>query len=140
MAVSTYDPAQISVIVGGKILSGFADDTFVTVSRNNDMWVMKTGADGSTTRVKTNDKSGMIVVTLQQASPSNDDLSALLAADELSNTGVVPVFVRDASGRSLHSALTAWVQRYPQVDYSKDVTNRSYSIATDSLECFVGGN
>lgn len=140
MAVLTYDPSQVSVVLGGNILGGFSDGTFVTIARNADMWSMKVGVGGQATRAKSSDKSGTITVVLQQSSPSNDDLSALIAADELTNAGAVPLLIRDASGRTLATALTAWVSRYPNVDFAKESTDRTYTLMTDSLEVFVGGN
>ncbi|RZL29674.1 MAG: DUF3277 family protein [Sphingomonas sp.] len=140
MAVLTYDPNGISLSVAGKLIKGFSDGTFVTIARNNDMFSDKTGCDGKTTRVKTNDKSGYVQFVLQQSSASNDDMSAIIAADELDNAGVVPVMVRDTSGRTTASSLSAWFARYPQVDYSKDVSDRTYMLRCDSLDIFVGGN
>ena len=140
MAVLTYDPTQLSLVVGGKIIKGYSDGTFITIARNNDMFTDKTGCDGKTTRVKSNDKSGYVQFVLQQSSASNDDMSAIIAADELDNAGCVPVMCRDNSGRTTASSLSAWFTRYPQVDYSKDVSDRTYMLKCDSLDIFIGGN
>ena len=64
MALKTYDPKQISVIVGGAIISGFADGEFVTTERNEDAFTLNVGADGEGGRVKSNNKSGRITLTL----------------------------------------------------------------------------
>lgn len=140
MAVYTYDPSQVAVIVGGIIISGYADGTFVTLGRKADMWALKMGTDGRGTRAKSNDKSGMMALTLQQSAESNDDLSALAAADERANAGVVPLLVRDASGRTIASALSLWLPRYANIDLSKEVTDRTWNFETDNLDLFVGGN
>lgn len=138
--VKTYDPKQVSLIVGGKIISGFTDGTFILAERNEDMWNLKVGVDGIGTRAKTNNKSGKVTITLHQSSSSNDDLSALAAADELSNTGAVPLLMRDASGSSLVTALTAWVKKLANAEEGKEVTNRVWVIESDELIMFVGGN
>lgn len=138
--VLTYDPNSVSIIVGGKIVSGYADGSFVKLSRNEQAFNLKIGADGTGTRVKSNNKSGKLEITLQQSSASNDDLSAIAGADELSNTGVVPLLVRDASGRTLATALTAWVQKLPDTEFAHETTNRAWVLETDQLVLFVGGN
>lgn len=138
--VKTYDPKQVSVIVGGKIMQGFADGTFVMVERDEQAFTKKIGVDGEGTRAKSNNKGGKVTITLMQSSSSNDDLSAIAAADELNNSGVVPILIRDASGRSLYSALTAWVQKQTNGEFAGEVSHREWVIDTDELIMFAGGN
>lgn len=138
--VKTYDPKNVSLIVGGKIIGGFTDGTFITAERNEAMWNLKVGVDGIGTRAKTNNTSGKITIVLHQSSNSNDDLSALAAADELANSGAVPVLLRDNSGRTLCTALTAWIQKYANAEFGKEVSNRTWVMETDQLVIFDGGN
>ena len=58
-------------------MSGFADGTFLTVDRDDDQWAKVTGADGTSTRIKSNNRSGNMTLTLKQSSPSNDVLSRI---------------------------------------------------------------
>ncbi len=138
--VKTYDPKQVALIVGGSIITGFTDGTFITAERNEDMWNLKVGVDGIGTRAKSNNLSGKLTITLHQSSSSNDTLSGFAAADELSNTGAVPMLLRDASGRTLCSALTAWVKKYANAEFAKEVSNRVWVMETDQLVIFDGGN
>lgn len=138
--VFTYDPKQVSMIVGGKIASGFADGTFIMIERNEPAFNLKVGTDGEGTRAKSNNKSGKITITLMQSSSFNDVLSGFAAADELSNAGVVPILLRDASGRTLCTALSAWVQKYANSEFAKEVTTRVWILETDEIDIFVGGN
>lgn len=140
MAVKTYDPKQVSLIVGGKIIGGFTDGTFIKGERNEDMWTLKIGVDGIGTRSKTNNKSGKLTITLHQSSASNDDLSAFAIADELSNTGAVPVLLKDNSGRTICSALTMWVKKIADPEFAKEVMNRVWVMETDEFAIFDGGN
>lgn len=138
--LKTYDPKQVAVIVGGKIMQGFADGTFVKLERNEQAFNLKVGVDGEGTRAKSNNRSGKITITLMQSSDSNDELSGFAAADELSNTGAVPVLVKDASGRTLASAVTAWVQKYADAEFAKEAMTRPWTLETDELVIFEGGN
>lgn len=138
--VFTYDPKQVSLIVGGKIIQGFSDGTFIVAERDEAAFTKKIGVDGEGTRAKSNNKGGKITITLMQSSPSNDDLSAFAAADELSNTGAVPAYLKDNSGRTLVSSLTAWVQKYPNSEFAKEVSTRVWILDTDEIDIFVGGN
>jgi len=138
--VKTYDPKQNAIIVGGHIVSGFADGTFIVVERNEQAFNLKVGADGEGCRVKSNNKSGKFTLTLMQSSSSNDFLSALANADELTGEGVAPCLMKDNSGTTVCAGATSWVQKQANVENAKEATTRQWVIETDELDMFVGGN
>ena len=140
MALSTFDPASVVITVGGVPISGYADGTFALLTRSVDAWSMVTGADGLTTRVKSNNRSGTLTLTLTQTSPSNDVLSGFAVADELSNSGVVPILIKDLSGTTVLFSATGWVQKFPDVEYSNILTNREWILGLADIDVFVGGN
>lgn len=135
-----YDPAQVIVNVGGRDISGFADGTFVRCARNADAFTLAVGADGESTRAKSNNRSGRITITLQQSSPSNDYLNSLAEADEKTNSGAVPAMVKDALGTTKANAKKAWVVKRPDGENAKEVQNREWVLETGNLEYDVGGN
>jgi len=140
MSLSTYVPEDILVIIGGAIMSGFGDGTFVVVERDEDTFSKKTGANGRTTRTKSSNKSGSITLTLQQTSPSNDILSAIHAIDEQTGNGVVPVLIKDKRGTSIHSSPAAWVKKPASASYAKESEDREWVLDCADLEGHVGGN
>lgn len=140
MAVRTYDPASVSVIVAGKLMTGFADDSAVTVERMTDTWTDQVGTDGFVTRAKSNDQRGTVTINLTQTSPSNDDLQALASADELSGNGAGPFLMRDGSGRTICSGDTCWVTKPPSLEFGRSVVNRQWVIRVATLIVFSGGN
>lgn len=140
MAVKTYDPGQVAMIVGGKIITGFSEGTFIKASRNEQAYNLKVGVDGEGTRARNRNKSGKFEITLMQSSDSNDVLSAFAAADEASNSGSVPVLLKDASGRTVGACATGWVQKIPDSDFAKETEKRVWVIETDEIDIFVGGN
>jgi len=140
MAVFTYAPDEVTIVVGGVVMSGFADGTFISVARDEQAYNKVTGADGTVSRSKTANRSGAITLTLAQTSPSNDVLSGFMIADELSNLGVVPVLVKDKSGRSVAFSSAAWVQQAPETPMSKNIENREWVLDCARLELFIGGN
>ena len=138
--LKTFDPKQTSLIFGAKIISGFADGTYITVERNEQLFNLKVGVDGEATRAKSNNLSGKVTFVLMQSAQSNDDLSAIALADELSNSGVLPLLAKDGSGTSIFSALTAWLQKFPNAEFAKEASTRTWVIETDNLQMFIGGN
>lgn len=140
MAVKTYDPKGVSLIVGGHIVQGYADGSFVKVSRNEDMFSTKIGADGEPSRTKSNNKSGLLEITLLQSSASNDVLSGYALADELSNSGQVPVMVKDNNGTSIYVSEAGWIKKMPDAELGKELGERTWIIECGALDMFVGGN
>lgn len=138
--MKTYNPGEVQVIVGGVPLSGFADGTMVRVGRNNAAYEMAMGVDGEGTRAKSNDKSGFFEFELMQSSESNQHLSNLELADELSNGGLVPIMVKDGSGFSLHTAEQAFIEKSPDAEYAKTAGPRVWRFITDNLINYHGGN
>jgi hypothetical protein len=138
--VYTYASDEVQIIVGGVPMSGLADGTFVSISRDEQAFTKVTGADGSTSRSKSANRAGSITITLKQTSPANDVLSGFMIADEQSNNGVVPVMVKDTGGRTLHYASAAWVQQMPDQDFSKEISNREWVMDCARINSFVGGN
>lgn len=138
MAVKTYDPKEISIIVGTTFLSGFADGSFVTVRRNSDTFALQIGADGKGVRSKSNDRSGQIEIVLQAGANSNQYLSELAIADELSNGGIVPVTVKDNLGTKLHFAEQAWIKKQPDDALAKENGDVTWLFETDDLSMLIG--
>jgi len=139
MPLRTYDPKDIIVTIGGVPMSGFADGTFVNVERDNDMFTKVSGADGEISRAKSNDKGGVLTLTLSQTSMSNDVLSGIAVADELTNSGVVPIFVKDINSLSTFVSAFGWVKKQPAAEYGKVINNREWVVDLADLEVFIGG-
>ena len=140
MAVRSYDPKSVIVSVGGVPISGYADGTFIEISRDDVAFTKVVGADGNTSRVKSNNTGGTLTITLQQTSPSNDILSAFAQADELTNSGVVPILVKDLSGNSIYFSATGWIQKYPDSIFANEINTRAWVLDLADLDMFVGSN
>jgi hypothetical protein len=137
--VGSFDPREVQLVVAGQTVTGYADGTFVTVSRANDTWAGASGADGEYARVRTVDLSGTIVVTLLMTSSSNNDFSTLMLADEKTGKAAFPVTMKDTNGDTVVSGSVAWFTKPADVGFSKDVETREWTITVAHMEMFVGG-
>lgn len=138
--METYAPEEISVIADGEILSGFADGTFITVARDEDSSTYSPSGTGGGSRTKNPNKAGKFTFTLQQTSASNKKLSDLLKRDENGENILIPVLVRDNSGSDIHKAEQAFIMRWPDAGYAKELENREWVLQTDVLDMYLGGN
>jgi hypothetical protein len=139
--VLQYDPKNFTMICGPNVISGFADDSFVEVERYDDAFTMKTGVDGVTTRAKNSMYAGKITIRLMQSSASNDALSNFALLDQQDPpTGSFAILAKDTLGRSVFSAQTAWVKKFPKSEWKKDVNTVEWVLDCGSpLQIFIGG-
>jgi len=140
VAVKTYSPKDVTVIVAGTQISGFAEDTFVTVERDSDAFTKIVGADGEVSRSASADLSGTITITLLGTSSSNDILSALALADQISLSGEFPVLIKDELGTTLHTAPSAWIQKAATKEYAAEVGENEWILQCSELIEFIGSN
>jgi hypothetical protein len=134
------DPSKIIINFGGINISGYADGTYALLERNEDLWNSVTGADGFTTRVKTNNFAGLLTLTLMQSSPSNSLLMAFYLLDETEGKGVLPMSFKNLNSSELAFAPAAWIRKVPNLEHGKELTNREWAIAMSDLTIFAGGN
>lgn len=139
-AVKTYDPKMVSIAWGSIIISGYADGTFVNVTRSSEAFTKKRGAGGDVERVNKNAFDHTVEITLLQTSSTNTALSAALAADQLGNVGVLPLTIKDLNGQTLFTAPQAWISQDPALEDGDDTTNRTWTFETGPSVSVIGGN
>jgi hypothetical protein len=97
------------------------------------------GSTGDGARSISNDKSGIITVTLLQTALGNGALSAQFIADENSGSGIWPFLCKDLSGLDVVKASTAWIQKVANVTYGREIEAREWTFETDDLQILIGG-
>lgn len=138
--MKTYDPTEVSVIVGGHVVEGGIEGDFCSVARDEDAYSYQADVSGGGTRTKNPNKAGKVTLTLQASSDSNNFLSALILADEADNSGIVSILIRDNSGNDLHKSEASYVTKHPDAAYSKELGQRAFIIQCENLVMFSGGN
>lgn len=128
--VNSYDPKKVIITFGGVPITGFTDGTFIQVDPNAETWTKSVGADGEVIRSRNNDNTHTVQITLQQSSVSNNYLSTVMTADKISGRGMLPLTITDMNGTTLHFWPQAWIQTDPSWGYSKENTERQWTIHT----------
>ncbi len=141
----SFDPSQVSVVIGGIEMSGFSDGSFITVRKDGANWDEVQGADGDVVRAKRSNKMMTLQLTLLQTSPCNDVLSAWAILDHASMSGAVACSVSDNSGTTFINAQYAYVSEMPETTFSDGVDRRQWSIrlvdaTTSGSGMYIGGN
>lgn len=138
----SYDPQQVTVTIAGIILSGFSDGEAIQARPAEDLNFVKVGVDGGVARARNANRMGEFEFRLLQTSKSNDELSAMLAIDNLAKGAnlTFPIVIFDGSGRSLAAATQCWVKTQPTMVMGKEVSDRIWVFTAADLKMFHGGN
>lgn len=139
MATKTYDPGALQLIVNGTPASGYAEDSVVTVKRDEKLFEKQVGVDGEVSRTKNVGKTGTVELSLHQTSTFNLVLSAMALADQETGAGIGPFLLRE--GNTIIAAGECWVEELPEVEYKKKAGERKWTLALGNCSVFnVGGN
>ena len=68
--IASYDPKKINVIVAGRVITGFASDGVVTLTKNEDSVTPSVGAKGDVAYSENANESGTVALTLMSTSSS----------------------------------------------------------------------
>ena len=139
-AVLDYDPRAVILIVGARIMQGFADGTMMALKRNQPVWSYVTGAYGAVTRVKNSNRSWTLTLTMDQSHDDNQYLSLIMTDDEMNGKRTFSVLIRDGSGATLGFAPQAFLEGYPEIGYATTNGTRAWSIIIPSMQVLVGAN
>lgn len=88
VSVTTYDPKKVNVIVGGRVITGFASDGVVTLAKSEDSVTPSVGAKGDVTYSENANESGTVSLTLMSTSPSLSYLRGLEAKRRAVNVSI----------------------------------------------------
>jgi hypothetical protein len=144
--LGNYSPESVVVVLSkGDFLhtiQGYADGTFLNISRITPASELYVGSDLSAGRVKRRNKASTIALTLHQFSPSNSVLQALQRADEEddSDRWVVAMTIKDNSGTTLFSSNQAFIATIPDTSLSSTTETRDWTFQAVSLNSNVGSN
>lgn len=86
--VTTYDPKKVNVIVGGRVITGFASDGVVTLAKSEDGVTPSVGAKGDVTYSENANESGTVSLTLMSTSSSLSYLRDLEAKRRAVNVSI----------------------------------------------------
>ena len=130
--VKTYNSKDVIISLGTHLVTGYADDSFVSIEPNGDGITKKVGCDGEIVRSISPDDTYIVKVSLLQTSDTNSYLQERHALDMKTGEGMFPILVKDLKGGLVFSSENAWVPKPASRGYGKDSTNREWEIHTGS--------
>lgn len=132
--IKTYNPKEITIALGNHIVSGYADDSFVTIDASGDGVTKKVGCDGEIARSISPDDTCVVKISVLQTSDTNSYLQQKVAEDRKTGNGMFPILIKDLKGGMVLSADSAWAIKSASRGYGKETTNREWELHTGSAE------
>ena len=131
MDVTSYDPKKVNVAVDGAIIAGYASDSMITATKNEDAVTTEVGCKGDVVYSENANESGTITLTLQGTSSSLPRLRSLASSRKQ-----ISMTVSDAND-SDDISITAQkcrVVKMPDVSRGKTSGNVTISIFVPNLQ------
>lgn len=128
--VASYDPKKVNLVLNGKIITGFASDSMITIARNEDTVTTQVGVKGDVAYNENANESGTITVTLMGTSSSLPYVRSL--ALKRKEVSLMIVDAND-SGSVNVAEERCRVIKPPDITRAKEIGSESVSIFVPSL-------
>jgi hypothetical protein len=144
--LGSYTPEEVTVVisVGGQVhnVTGYAEGTFITATRNIPPAEAFQGSDNQGGRVKRRNTSRRVTLSLMQFTASNNFMEAWQAADEEAsrNEFIGSVMIKDNSGTTLLHSNQAFIEVSPDIVFSNTAEQRDWTIFLFNATGKIGGN
>ena len=126
--VASYDPKKVNLVMNGKIITGFASDSMITIARNEDTVTTQVGVKGDVAYNENAKESG--TVTLMGTSSSLPYVRSL--ALKRKEVSVMIVDANDSASVNVAEERCR-VIKPPDITRAKEIGSESVSIFVPSL-------
>lgn len=130
--VHTYNCKEVYIALGNHIVSGLAEDSFISIEAVGDGITKKVGCDGEVVRSVSPDDTYAVKITVQQTSATNSFLQQRVELDRKTGDGDFPILIKDLKGGMVFSAESAWAVKPASRSYGKEAGNREWELNTGS--------
>jgi len=128
MTVKTFDMKKVTCIFGGIILSGFGEGDAITMTPQAEIFTVKKGCDGQTTRSRTNNDDYKAEITFAATSDARAKLQESTfrnaALSELTSTFIL----KSPATNESFAAEGCWVEKLPDASFGKESGDRKYTL------------
>ena len=128
--VKTYAAKEVKISCGNHLVTGLADDSFVSIEAAGDGVTMKYGCDGEIARAVSPNNTFLVKITVLQPSDSNTFFQSNFNRDQAKGDAIFPIMVKDLRNGLLFQADQAWVTKPASRVRGKDTNNNEWEIQT----------
>lgn len=138
--IYTYSPSDVVVYVGAFQITGFSENSIVSIKPESPAFRSFKAADGMVSRAASSDSTFLIELVLSQGSTSNDVLNWMHRLDRNTKTAKLPLFIKDTSGTSFFFSPSAWISTLPDSTFGRELSDRVWVFEAPQGYFNIGGN
>lgn len=131
---------DVSLILAGLPVTEYASGDAVTLTFNEDDFVVVQGSHGSVLRAKKHNNVAEMIIRIMQGSPVNDFLSARHNLDRNTRMGTFPSMLKDNLGLSLASAAQAWIKKFAELKFAEEGSAVEWTVVLANPQLSIGLN
>lgn len=129
--VKTYNAREVIITCGSHLVTGLADDSFVSIESGGDGITYKYGCDGEIARAVSPNNTFLVKIALLQTSDSNTFFQNQHNIDmSVGGDGMFPLMIKDLRGGMLLQADQAWVTKPASRSRGKETNNNEWEVQT----------
>lgn len=141
MSIVTYSPEDVIILLGGVYaVEGLVEGSFVSIAKETPQYNTTITADGRVSRSSVEDPTHTITINLNSFSDSNIIFTAWVAADELVQSAMFPLLIKDGMGSTLFYTPLCWVESTAEVEFDIGITGREWVLRSAGGKLVTGGN
>lgn len=141
MSIVTYSPEDVIILLGGVYaVEGLVEGSFVSIAKETPQYNTTITADGRVSRSSVEDPTHTITINLNSFSDSNLIFTAWVAADELVQSVMFPLLIKDGMGSTLFFSPLCWVESTAEVEFDVGITGREWVLRSAGGKLVTGGN
>lgn len=134
LSVLAFDPSNVTLQLGGVNAYGFADDTKISITKDDDITLPYEGVDGEISLAISPKTKGTMTISLQNTSSFNQILETWVLQSKNTRIIAFPVVMKDPAGEEMITI--GWVQSVPDYNVSTEVGTRDWVIGVADANVF----
>ncbi len=128
MSLKTYNLKDVVCNFGDVIFSGFAEDDAITLTPESEIFTSKVGADGQTTRSRSNNDNYKATVRFMATSDARVKLQDRTFRNAALSSLTLPFRLYSPSTGEEYTCSQAYVEKLPDASFGREASEREYTI------------
>lgn len=137
MSLKSYNLKNVVCSFGPVVFSGYAEDDAITLTPESEIFTSKVGADGQTTRSRSNNDNYKATVRFMATSGARLSLQEQTLRNAALSQVTYPFQLTSPDTGETYSSSQAYVEKLPDAAFGREASEREYTIYLPSCKVTV---
>ena len=134
MSLKSYNLKSVVCSFGPVVFSGFAEDDAITLTPESEIFTSKVGADGQTTRSRSNNDNYKATIRFMATSTARVSLQEQTLRNAALSQVTYPFYLSSPDTGEIYSSSQAYVEKLPDASFGREASEREYTIYLPSCQ------